>query len=96
MSAGAAAAAAESLKRTKYAELVASGSYIFSPIAIETLGVWGPAASAICDEIGGRTSQLTGDPRATFFLKQRLSLAIQRGNAASVIGTHPQGDIGAL
>jgi len=36
---------------------------------------------------------LSGDARATSFLKQRLALAVQRGNAAAVIGTYPQGDI---
>ena len=29
----------------------------------------------------------TGDLRATTFLRQRISVAIQRGNAASVLGT---------
>ena len=93
LTAGSAAANAEVLKVAKYSELVSSGDYIFAPIAIETLGVWGPAALAICDEIGGRAARLSGDPRAPSFLRQRLSLAVQRGNAASVIGTHPQGDI---
>ena len=76
----------------KYAELTSSGDFIFAPIAIETLGTWGPSALALCAEIGDRVANLTGDIRAPSFLKQRLALAVQRGNAA-VVGTHPMGDI---
>jgi hypothetical protein len=93
LAAGAAAARAEALKQTKYAELVSSGDFIFAPIAVETLGVWGPSALSLCAAIGGRLSHLSGDPRAPAFLKQRLSLAVQRGNAAAVVGTHPQSNI---
>ena len=57
------------------------------PIAIETLGAWGPAAQEICGDIGGRIARVTGDLRSTSFLKQRLDIAIQRGNAAAVLGT---------
>jgi hypothetical protein len=93
--AGSAAERAEVLKQTKYAELVASGDFLFAPIAIETLGAWGPSALSICAEIGGRIAALTGDLRSFAFLKQRLGIAVQRGNAAAVIGTFPQGDIRA-
>ena len=34
---------------------------------------------------------LTGEKRAGAFLLQRLSLAVQRGNCASVFGTIPSG-----
>jgi hypothetical protein len=85
---------AETRKFSKYAELVASGEYIFAPIAIETLGVWGPSALAICAEIGGRIAERTGDIRSVAFLKQRLGVAVQRGNASAVMGTVPWGDSG--
>jgi hypothetical protein len=94
--AGSAAANAETAKLAKYSELASSGDYVFAPVAIETLGVWGTAALTLCDEIGRRAALLTGDPRAPSFLKQRLGLAVQRGNAASVLGTHPQGDITSI
>ena len=84
---------AETRKNSKYAELALSGDLIFAPIAIETLGVWGPSALSLCADIGGRLARLTGDLRAPSFLKQRLGLAVQRGNAAAVVGTHPQGDV---
>jgi hypothetical protein len=93
--AGSAAERAEGLKQSKYAELVASGDFIFAPISVETLGSWGPSALSICAEIGGRIASHTGDLRSFAFLKQRLGIAIQKGNAAAVIGTYPQGDIRA-
>jgi len=75
---GSAASAAESRKRCNYADLSTSENYTFVPIAIETLGVWGPCAQEICADIGGRIARHTGEVRATAFLKQRLDLAIQR------------------
>jgi len=93
LAAGSAATSAEARKNLKYSKLASSGDMIFTPIAIETLGVWGPSAIAICAEIGGRLASLTGDLRAPSFLRQRLALAVQRGNAAAVVGTHPEGFI---
>ena len=43
-----------------------------------------------CDifrDIGCRIAAATGEPRSTQFLFQRLNIVIQRGNAASVVGT---------
>ena len=37
--------------------------------------------------VGSQIAQSTGELRATTFLRQRISIAIQRGNAASVLGT---------
>jgi len=41
------------------------------------------------NELGKRITSVNGDPRATSFLKQRLSLVVQRGNVAAVLGTLP-------
>src|SRR6267154_3532697 len=82
--AGSAAASAEQSKRAKYAELTASNAYIFAPVAVETLGTWGESAANLCRDIGSRLAALSGDPRSHQFLIQRLALAVQRGNAASV------------
>ena len=57
---------------------------------METLGTWGPSAISLCEDLGGRIARETGDLRSLAFLKQRLSLAVQRGNAVSVLGTLPQ------
>ena len=87
---GSAALKAEQGKRSKYDELISSNSYSFAPVAIETLGTWGPSAADLCREIETRLAAISGDQRAHFFLVQRLGLAVQRGNAASVAGTHSQ------
>ena len=77
--------AAESKKIAKYSTLATAHEFV--PVAIETMGTWGACGLAFVNEIGRRVSEVTGDPQSTAFLKQRLSLAVQRGNAASVLGT---------
>ena len=83
--AGAVAAQAEQRKRMKYAELEAS--YHFVPVAIETTGVHGPEALQYLRELGHRLKAETGEPRSLQFLFQRISVAMQRRNAAAVLGT---------
>jgi len=90
--AGSAASNAEQNKRAKYSEMENSG-FLFVPLAIETLGTWGPSAVDFCRDLGSRLASHSGDPRSLLFLKQRLGLAVQRGNAASVSGTYPFGDL---
>ena len=81
--AGRAAAKAENSKRAKYHDLM--GRFRFKPIAIESLGVYGPSTKIIVQEIGNKISQTSGDRRESMWLKQRLSIAIQRGNALSIL-----------
>ena len=69
----------------KYSSLTAR--YQVIPLAFETLGHWGPAAIKLVTEIGHKIKLKSFEPRATEFLKQRLSICIQRGNACSVLGT---------
>lgn len=88
--AGAAANNAENLKRHKYS--VISSTYIFEPFGVETLGPWGHRAHHLFREISKRLVEATRDPRAGGYLAQRISLAIQRGNAASILGTLPPGE----
>ncbi|KAJ8722193.1 hypothetical protein PYW08_004595 [Mythimna loreyi] len=85
--AGAAAAAAETLKRRKYSNLI--GNYSFEPFGVETLGSWGPSARHLFKEISRRLIDTLRDQRAGSFFAQRISIAIQRGNAASLLGTFP-------
>ena len=82
---GAAAEAAERNKVAKYA--IFTQQYEVIPIAIETLGSSGCSATSFVEALGRRIMQATGDPRSTMFLRQRISIAIQRGNAASILGT---------
>ncbi|KAI8425993.1 hypothetical protein MSG28_004972 [Choristoneura fumiferana] len=42
-------------------------------------------------ELSNRLREATGNPRAGSFLAQRISIAVQRGNAACVMGTMPRG-----
>ena len=59
------------------------------PIAIETSGVFGPEATSFFKELARRIKIETGEPRSFHFLVQRIAVAIQRGNAAAVLGTMP-------
>ena len=81
--AGHAAAKAEAAKRVKYGFM--ANSYRFEPIAIGTLGAYGPTTKNIIREIGKLTTDKTGETRETQWLKQRLSIAVQRGNALSIL-----------
>ena len=85
--AGAAAARAEAAKSLKYSALATT--HIFVPLAFETLGAWGVEAVAFVAELGRRMTAVTGDPRETAFFRQRLSVAIQRGNAIACRGSMP-------
>ena len=78
---------AEHHKRVKYSDL--GSSYLFVPIAIETAGVFGSAAAAFLRELGRRVKAQSGDERSAFFLLQRISIELQRGNAASMLGSLP-------
>jgi Reverse transcriptase (RNA-dependent DNA polymerase) len=84
--AGAAATTAEAAKRVKYADIMATID--FTPVAIETSGAWGSEGLALVNELGRRAAALNLEPRSTAFLRQRLSLAIQRGNAYCVLATN--------
>ena len=61
--------------------------YFFTPVVIETSGVLGPKTTEFLKELGHRLRQVSGEANSFAYLTQRLSVAIQRGNAASVLGT---------
>jgi len=61
------------------------------PVAVETFGVYAKEAEKFVAALGERLKTVSGDPRSLAFLKQRISLAVQRGNAAAVLGTLPHG-----
>ena len=62
------------------------------PVAAETFGAWGRQGWKLIKEIGKRVCEITGEKRSTFFLFQGISMAIQRGNAACIIGTTPDSE----
>ena len=82
---GSAARGAEERKRARYASLCER--CIFAPFAVGTAGVVGPAAAELVKELGRRLTARTGDRRETAWLYQRVSVAVVRGNAASVLAT---------
>ncbi|CAK1588081.1 unnamed protein product [Parnassius mnemosyne] len=61
--------------------------YILVPFALETIDPWGPRAVKFLKELHPRLVVAASDKRAGSFLALRLSIAIQRVNAASVLGT---------
>jgi len=85
--AGSAAERAAQLKITKYDEI--ARNHIFVPLACEVTGVWCSEAIDFIYELGNRISAATSDKREPSFLFQRLSIALQKGNAACVVGALP-------
>ena len=85
---GVVAAQAEARKVAKYQHLDTSHS--FAPVSVETSGVFGPQTHAFLKNLGRRITLATGEVRSFSYLIQRMSVAIQRGNAASVAGTTGQ------
>ena len=61
------------------------------PVAVETMDPWDAQGLEFIKEVGRRMSRVSNDPRELQFLFQRLSVAVQRGNAASVMGSMPRG-----
>ena len=78
-----AANCAEERKRRKYAAL--AEAHQFEPIAVETMGVYGGSTGAILRAIGRRLVEATGDPREANWFRQNLAIAVQRGNAFSIL-----------
>jgi hypothetical protein len=62
---------------------------LFKGLAFETLGPWCKEAIDFINVIGNRLIAESGDSKSKKFLFERISLAIQRGNAASIRGTFP-------
>ena len=85
--AGKAAEQAEAAKLTTYSNLI--NNYTVIPVAMETLGSWGSLGKKFITEIGSRIADATGEKRSTYFLFQAISMAAQRGNVASILGTSP-------
>jgi len=75
---GAAAELTASHKQEKYANI--GSQYLFTPIAVETLG---PLNTSACQLFGnlGRNISSSGDDREGAFLFQRVSVLVQRFNA---------------
>ena len=86
VSPGRAAVQAECRKSSKYAELMSD--YHFVPVGFETTGAYGRSAWLFVQDVGRRIAAANSDPKALPKLRQRLSVAIQKGNAISICGTN--------
>jgi hypothetical protein len=78
-------------KHSKYSSIISS-NYIFKGLAFETLGPWCKETTDFINVIGNRLIAESGDSKSKKFLFERISLAIQSGNAASnadIRGTFP-------
>ena len=74
---------AERKKSAKYSHL--ERSHYFVPIAVKTFGMFGPEGCSFCGTLVIVSS--TQDSLSYLHLKQRLSVAVQRGNLVSVSGS---------
>ena len=83
--AGAVAAKTEHLKSAKYATLKVSHHFV--PFAVEMSGVLSQAALSLVWDIGQCLCQATGEEHSKEYPLQRIAIAVQRGNAAAVLGT---------
>ena len=83
--AGAVAIQTEERNKQKYSCL--SSTHLFTPIAIESSGVFGTEAISFVRELGLRLKNVTGEPASRHYLIQKLSVAVQRGNAAAILGS---------
>ena len=64
-------------------------TYTVIPVAMETLGSWGPQGLKFIKDIGSRIAEATGEKRSKYFIFQAISMAVQRGNVSSILGTIP-------
>ena len=86
LAAGSVADAAEVRKIAKYAEL--GRRFIFQPVAVETSGAMGKSTIQFFKDLGRRLAVRFQDQRESDFLFQRVSLAILRGNAFSILQSY--------
>lgn len=87
---GAAADQAERHKHNDYIDI--KTQYHFTPLAFETFGSVGPETEVFLKKLGKLMKKNTGEPRSLDFLLQRISIAIQRGNAICIKGTFCDND----
>lgn len=76
---------AERYKHNHYRQL--KENYLFTPLAFESLGCMGPETKKFIGKLGSLMRVASGEPRSTDYLLQKISIAIQRGNAACILGT---------
>ena len=63
----------------------------FLPVAVETFGAWGPVGLKTISQVSQRWADRHGEPRprALTWIHQKLSVALQRGNATMLLTRSP-------
>ncbi|PGH37928.1 MAG: hypothetical protein CRN43_18255, partial [Candidatus Nephrothrix sp. EaCA] len=87
INAGEAAERAAESKRMKYSTI--TNTHAFVAVALETGGAWCREGLQLISELGNRIRDATHDPMETSYIFQRISVALQRGNAICISGTLP-------
>ena len=82
---GAAANRAEARKKSTYFDF--GSEFIIQPVAFETFGVPGEETRSFLKALSKKLSNQSDDPRVGEWFLQNISLCLQRGNAASVLGS---------
>ena len=82
---GCVAEMAASKKIEKYSNL--PSSYLFQPLAFETLGSLNSSGIDFITDLGYRLKQSSGEIRSGEFLFQRISVSLQRYNAVAFKGS---------
>ena len=59
----------------------------FVAVVVETAGAMGGDALDFVADIGSRVRAVTNEAQSRAFILQQVSVALQQGNAASVLGT---------
>ena len=77
---------AEEMKRYHYSDLPAT--CIFQPVALETLGGIGFSTWLFLKDLARRIQTQNHNKNSFAYLRQRLSLAVRRGNAACIEQSH--------
>ena len=62
-------------------------SFLFVSVAVETCGTFGLKAGGFFRELGRRVRRATDKANAYQYLVQSIAIAVQWGNAASVLGS---------
>ncbi len=75
-------------KHAKYSKI--KQNYHLVAFAVETFGPWSKEAVDLINKIGSNLIRVTGEPKSKRYLIERISLAIQHGNAMSVISSIPK------
>jgi hypothetical protein len=77
-------------KHSKYSSIISSNYIrIFKGLVFETLDPWCKETINFINVIRNRLIAESGDSKSEKFLFERISHAIQHGNAASIRGTFP-------